>query len=180
VGAKDLAGDRFRLLLEQLLTDKSQREVARVLGLSQGSISFYMQRQREPEMEAIGQAIDRLHIRPSFFFDASLENPRYTDFLGTHLEEEWKDTDAWVELERNGRIDDFRRDGVPEETIQRVRRWKWRGPPKPRDYERLLEADLLGARGEPARELEEARARRRSEGKPDLALKPSTKARKKS
>jgi transcriptional regulator with XRE-family HTH domain len=173
VGAKDLAADRFRLLIEQLVAEgKSQHEIAKLLGISQGTVSFNLKEQRSTGIDVIGKAMTRLKIRPAFFFDASLERPHYVDYQDTVVENDWTDSDAWVELERTGRIEYFRRAGVAEENIQRVRRWKWRGRPAPRDYERLLEADLLGAQHEPAVELDEARARRRAEGKQAVPLRP--------
>lgn len=88
------------------------------------------------------------------------------------VEDDWQDHAAWIELEQSGVIDEMRRKGLPEENIQRIRRWEWRGTPVPRDYERLLEAALLGPTLEPAEELEAARDRRRAAGKRAVPLRP--------
>ncbi|MEQ9078615.1 MAG: helix-turn-helix transcriptional regulator [Sandaracinaceae bacterium] len=82
------------------------------------------------------------------------------------VEEDRVDTAAWLELQRSGRLAYYRERGLVERQIQQVRRTFWRGPPTPRDYERLLDGLLLGPApsSEPAPFAEE-----QTEADPELA-----------
>lgn len=175
-----LAAERYRLLIRQLQEEGlSQRAIGDRLGISQGAVSFYLGGQRKTQLEVLSTAMERLKLSTAFFFEEMDEEPDYHDYVGgraTRVEDTWVDKAAWLELERSGRVDEIRQQGLPEENIQRIRRWQWRGEPVPRDYERLLEAALLGTRGEPAQELEEARQRRRAAGKPSVSLRPKKKS----
>lgn len=93
---------------------------------------------------------------------------------GEHVEEHREDTAAWIQLEREGVIDSYRQQGVPESKIQHTRRIPgFRGGPggaTREEYLAHLDADLLGTvkvRHVPP-EFARAREEVEREGGPDL------------
>lgn len=155
-------GVRLRAAIEASPKYTSRAHFLRTLHRDPAQVYRYETGEREPPFDIVKEFAEALGVSVA-------------DLAGEDrmLSEDWTDTEAWLSLERSGRIDEFRRLGVPEENIQRARRWKWRGTPAPRDYERLLEADVLSAQQPPPPpQLAAARERRRAAGKPPVPLHP--------
>lgn len=140
----------------------TQQELAARIGLT--SISKHEQGAHSFSAEALTALAKELGVTERWILKGEDEATQV-------VEDEWEDWPAWTELERSGRIDEFRGKGLMEENIQRIRRWKWRGTPSPRDFERLLEAAVLGPTHEPAPQLQAARARRKAAGKATVPLR---------
>ena len=120
----ELATRRFRLLVQQLSAEGlSQRRIARKLGISQGAVSFAVTGRNATSARTIGRAIERLRLRPEFFFDPGLgDRPSYRDHVGTPAGGDDDGPVAWVQLESEGYVDEVRAAGVDEAVIQHVRR----------------------------------------------------------
>lgn len=79
----DLASERYRLLISQLRQERrlSQAAVAALLGVHQTYISKIESGARVVGRNALEQAIQRMDLDPDYFFDESLGEPRYRDFI---------------------------------------------------------------------------------------------------
>jgi predicted XRE-type DNA-binding protein len=76
--------ERYRLLVHQLLADHGddQREVARILGIKQPSVSRLKDGKRKAGIDAVELAVRRLKLAPQFFFAPTPVEPHYRDFQG--------------------------------------------------------------------------------------------------
>jgi transcriptional regulator with XRE-family HTH domain len=117
-----------------------------------------------PDLNLLHRIAEALEVPLARFFVEADES---------YIEYEWTDTAAWLQLEESGRLLTFRAQGITDAQIQATRRYPFRGEPEARDYERILEAALLGTRRTTAAELDAATRDRAAQGKPqhDLKLK---------
>lgn len=157
-------GVRLRAAIDASKKYETRADFLRRLGLDPAQIYRYETGERTPRFGLVQRMAAALGV--------SVADLAGEDRL---LEEEWEDWPAWIALEKRGRVDELRQLGVPESNIQAARRWDFRGEPEERDYERLFEADLLGAK---PRQLIEARKRRDAVGKPALPLNPKKNSKK--
>ena len=164
---------RFLLLISQLSEELgSLTAAAEFIGFHPTYVNQLRKHaHRDVGARVLGKARQKLRLSSAFFDDPSLgDAPNYREHTGvaeTHIELDHDDTAAWLELRDSGRLDAFRARGVSDEQIEHVRRARWDGTPSPRDYERLLDAYLLGPRKEPDA-AREARERVEAEGGPKL------------
>lgn len=139
VGALDTARERYLRIVKDFRSRLSQAETGKkVGGLSQAQISFYENGTNQPDLRAIALVMDALHIRSEYFFDATLADPDWRQFVGPEAAGttsfDWQrfvraeDPDAWRRFaERH--LDRFVAEGMTEHQIESLRGLEFRGGP---------------------------------------------------
>jgi hypothetical protein len=108
---EELASERYRLLVEQLRDEAGgghgwQQHVADRLGVTQPHPKMIVEREKRAGRAIIARAITRLRLRPEFFFEPSLGEPDYRDFVDDH--EVAPDPPFWREfLDKYEHLDDL-------------------------------------------------------------------------
>lgn len=147
----------------------SQSDLGKRIGVESQSVSKYERGVMKPDSDALVAMERVLGVSASWIMTGE------ASATATTLVPEHVDSPAWLQLEAEGVIDDYRRRGVPEDKIQHTRTIPGfrggLGAATREEYLAHLDADLLGAvkAGSEPPEFTRARDEVEREGGPDLA-----------
>lgn len=157
VGSTDLAPGhvahaRFYALIDSMLERPSttQQDVADRLGVTQAQVSNWVRRKHDVGLNSVSSAIAALHIRPEYFFDATLVDPRWEDFVDRSRAApfDWSrfvsnsDPSGWQQFAQRY-LERFVREGLSEPQIEQLRAMAFRGGPPPGPGQYIDMAEIL-------------------------------------
>lgn len=129
--------ERFQNLVSQLLQEgRTQKEVGKLLGVRQHSVSRLLNGERGAGIDLVELAVRKLKIDPRFFFATFEGVPRYRDFVGPHKLPQM----GHAAFFRFLRIADEMGIDLSSREKDALERQDWDGEPTPESYQLLLQA----------------------------------------
>lgn len=147
-----------RIKRERERLNLSQSELGRDLGLESQSVSKWERGLARPKGETLVKLATKFGRSPQWILTG--DEPAQAASTAA----EFPNTAAWERLAALGEIERFiERGGTPEQ-VEHARRTPFRGTPRVRDYQRILEDMLLDIEADVPRELQEARRQNLEDG----------------